>query len=228
MINDIDLINDHLGKIRNRLFKEFKNLEYYEICVEKLKKEKELKELFDSFTDIDSIADRILKFEIRKYDFEKEVLTEIKYGIVLDKMLDDINLFKRNVKGQLDAEAIKLLNKEDKLNPNIVNFSIDEELIQPEFKTFVYDNLNLDGKLEQLLKEKNKNETIIILNKQKIKNDEKKHLENFICVNCHLRERNAVSKQCPHLMLCDECIKYQKVCPRCGVNIDSYDKVYRS
>jgi hypothetical protein len=164
----------------------------------------------------------------KKYDFDKEVLSEIKYGIILDKLLESVKSFKVNITSQLETEAKKLFDKEEMNNPNIVSFNIDEELAKQEFKTFVYDNLNLDGKLEELLKEKKKNETLISSNKQKIKSDEKMLLENFICVKCHLRERNAVSKQCPHLMLCDECIKFQKVCPKCGVNIESFDKVFRS
>jgi len=203
-------------------------LEFYELCVEKLKKEKELKELFESFTENDTINDRINMLNTKKYDFDKEVLSEIKYGIIMDKLLDSVKSFKVNITSQLETEAKKLFDKEDISNPNIVSFNIDEELAKQEFKTFVYDNLNLDGKLEELLKEKKKNELLISSNKQKIKSDEKMLLENFICVKCHLRERNAVSKQCPHLMLCDECIKFQKVCPKCGVNIESFDKVFRS
>jgi hypothetical protein len=203
-------------------------LEFYELCVEKLKKEKELKELFESFTENDTINDRINMLNTKKYDFDKEVLSEIKYGIIMDKLLESVKSFKVNITSQLETEAKKLFDKEDISNPNIVSFNIDEELAKQEFKTFVYDNLNLDGKLEELLKEKKKNELLISSNKQKIKSDEKMLLENFICVKCHLRERNAVSKQCPHLMLCDECIKFQKVCPKCGVNIESFDKVFRS
>ncbi len=203
-------------------------MEFYELCVEKLKKEKELKELFESFTENDTINDRINMLNTKKYDFDKEVLSEIKYGIIMDKLLDSVKSFKVNITSQLETEAKKLFDKEDISNPNIVSFNIDEELAKQEFKTFVYDNLNLDGKLEELLKEKKKNELLISSNKQKIKSDEKMLLENFICVKCHLRERNAVSKQCPHLMLCDECIKFQKVCPKCGVNIESFDKVFRS
>ena len=203
-------------------------MEFYELCVEKLKKEKELKELFESFTENDTINDRINMLNTKKYDFDKEVLSEIKYGIIMDKLLESVKSFKVNITSQLETEAKKLFDKEDISNPNIVSFNIDEELAKQEFKTFVYDNLNLDGKLEELLKEKKKNELLISSNKQKIKSDEKMLLENFICVKCHLRERNAVSKQCPHLMLCDECIKFQKVCPKCGVNIESFDKVFRS
>ena len=215
-------------KSRDRIFKDLKNIEFYEVCIQKLKMEKELKELFESFTEKDDIKERLLKLENRKLEFDKEVLKEIKYGIILDKMLEKIKHFKDNVGLLLDSEANKLFDKEDISNPNLINLNIDEELSKPEFKTFVYENLNLDGKLELLLSEKNKNETLISSNKQKIKNDEKLLLENFICVKCHLRERNAVSKHCPHLILCDECIKYQKNCPKCGVNIDSYDKVFRS
>ena len=90
------------------------------------------------------------------------------------------------------------------------------------------DNLNLDGKLEEMLKEKKNNEEIILSNKKKIKSEEKFLNENFYCVKCRLRERNAISKQCPHLMLCEECIKYAKVCPRCGVKIQFFDKIFRS
>jgi hypothetical protein len=228
LIKDVELIDEHLQKIRNKIFKEFKNLDFYEICLEKLKKEKELKDVFTLFKENDNIKDRLALFDSQKFEFEKEVIAEIKCGIIMENMMEHIKSFKNAVALNLDQEAKKLFNKDDKSNPNLVNFNVELELEKEDFKQFVYENLNLDGKLEELLAEKKKNEAIINSNKQKIKSDEKVLLENFICVKCHLRERNAVSKQCPHLMLCDECIKFQKLCPRCGVNIESYDKVFRS
>ena len=97
-----------------------------------------------------------------------------------------------------------------------------------EFKEFIYDKLNKDSILDQLLEKKKINEQQILLNKLKIKKDEGYLLNTFYCVKCHINPRNAISKNCHHLMLCEDCIQKTKVCPHCGININNYNKIYRS
>jgi hypothetical protein len=72
------------------------------------------------------------------------------------------------------------------------------------------------------------NDKHIEKNKTEIKKLENELLNTYYCIYCHTRPRNAMSDDCYHLVICDECIKKAKVCPRCGKNINSYHKIFRS
>jgi len=136
-----------------------------------------------------------------------------------------------DVKSSINLSFDELSNKifeESEKNPNYYSFNIEDILKSDKFKKFVFDNLNSEGILTKLTNEKKNNEIAINNSLHKLKIDENNLLETFYCVRCHKNPRNAISMNCNHLVLCEVCIKESKICPKCGLNIDKFNKIYRS
>ena len=86
--------------------------------------------------------------------------------------------------------------------------------------------INKIKNLTDKLKEKKINDKKIEANKKKIKKEENLLLNTYYCIYCHINPRNAISVNCHHLVICEDCMKKTKICPRCGINIDNYHKIY--
>ena len=122
----------------------------------------------------------------------------------------------------------KYYDKKNYKNKNLLQLNIDNELKDAKFEEYIYDKLNKEKNLDVLFKQKKINDKHIEKNKTEIKKLENELLNTYYCIYCHTRPRNAMSDDCYHLVICDECIKKAKVCPRCGKNINSYHKIFRS
>lgn len=155
-------------------------------------------------------------------------LMDMKLGVITHDTLERLKQCNNKIKNDLSAFKNFLFCDDSQKNKNLLNINMDKELKRETFKDFIFDKINKDGNLEDLLLKKRENEEALLLNKYKIKKDEKYLLDTFYCLKCKTRARNAISKSCNHLVLCEECIQSTKVCPRCGMNVSNYDKIFRS
>lgn len=170
----------------------------------------------------------LLNIDNKYKNYTNDSLLKIKLALIMDKSLEQIKKCNKDITADLNDLKTKLYSTSNLKNKNLMLFNIEDELKKEEFKEYIIDKINKEGKLNSLLDEKKKNEKIIVNNKLKIKKEENYLLNSFYCVLCHSKARNAISKNCPHLVACDDCIQKLKVCPRCGINIDGYEKIYRS
>jgi hypothetical protein len=173
------------------------------------------------FKDISKLVD----YKFKNYTDEAKL--EMKIAIILNKTLKQIQQCNTDTKNDLEELKNRLYSSTNLKNKNLLMLNIEEEVNKEEFKKYIIDKINKEGRLNTLFEQKKKNELVINANKAKIKKDENFLLETFYCVKCHIRPRNAISKNCHHLTSCDECIEKTKVCPRCGMDINKYEKIYR-
>ena len=193
-----------------------------------LKKEKEFLDVCDHLNTSD-LKDTLNYIESKYADYYTEQsILELKLGIVIQKSLNNMEKGQNDLLKDMDNINIKYYDKKNNKNKNLVQLNIDNELKETKFEDYIYEKLNTEKKLDELLKQKKKNDKKIEANKKEIKKEENKLLNTYYCIYCHTKPRNAMSNNCHHLVICEECIKKTKVCPRCGKNIDSYHKIYRS
>jgi hypothetical protein len=176
----------------------------------------------DSYT----IQDIINAINSNFSNYTETTLMEFKLGMIIYKIYEQIKSCKKDIQFNLENLKMKLFT-EDVKNKNLLNLDIDDELDKEEFHKFIVDQINKDGNLSALLEEKRKNEMTINNNKLKIKCDETLLLENFYCIKCRTKGKNILSHDCKHLVSCEDCVKIIKVCPKCGLDIKKYDKIYR-
>lgn len=237
IIDNPHRIYEVIDSIKEKIDKEFKVFDKYQDVIESFRKEKEITELF---TFLESLSlkkgpkgDLDLDEIIKQIDYKYKTHTddskmEMKLGVIINKSLEQIKKCNENIKTDFDELKLKLYSSSNLKNRNLLMMNVEDEIQKEDFKKYVVDKINKEGKLNNLLEEKRKNERIITNNKLKIKKEETFLLETFYCIKCHIRPRNAISKSCNHLVSCDECMEKTKVCPRCGINIDKYDRIYRS
>jgi hypothetical protein len=193
-----------------------------------LKKEKEFLDVCDHLNTSD-LKDTLNYIESKYSDYyNDQSILELKLGIVVQKSLNNMEKGQNDLLKDMDSISHKYYDKKNNKNKNLVQLNIDNELKDNKFEDYVYEKLNTEKKLDELLKQKKLNDKHIEANKKKIKKEENELLNTYYCIYCHVKPRNAMSNNCHHLVICEECIKKTKVCPRCGKNIDSYHKIYRS
>ena len=230
LIDNPDKINEVLNSVKFKVDDEFRIFDKYEEAVTNFSNKTEIKELLTdrvAFDKLDSSSiNQLIETKFKNYNEESKL--EIKLCLLMRKSLNQIENCNKDIKNDLDELKNKLFSTTNSKNKNLMNLTIESEIKKEEFKKYIIEKLKKDGKLNPLFEKKNKNEELIALNKMKIKKEEKYLLDTFYCVKCRIRPRNAISMNCHHLMTCEECIKKAKVCPRCGIDIDKFEKVYRS
>lgn len=152
---------------------------------------------------------------------------EIKYALLFKRILAEINEMKKTFNEKTEILKQKYYTADNFKNKNLLKLSVEEEIKSPDFKAFIVEMINREGKLNTLLEEKANNDKAIDAKASQIKNDDALLLEKYYCVLCHKLPRNILIQNCNHLVMCDACIKTIKICPRCGLDIASYDKVFR-
>jgi hypothetical protein len=231
LIDDPEKLSQVLDAVKIKVDKEFKIFNRYResidgfsninIEVSSLLYDKTLLSTLDSLG-INNLVENKFK------NYTEESKLEIKLGFLISKSLNQIDKCNNDIKFDIEEIKNKLFSTSNHKNKNMIRLNLETELGKEEFKRFIIDKINKEGKLNSLLEEKSKNEKIISANKMKIKRDEKYLLDSFYCLKCHIRPRNAISKNCHHLVACDECMQKTKVCPRCGIDVGEYEKIYRS
>jgi len=160
-------------------------------------------------------------------NYTEETKKQIKYSLIFKQFLGEIKQMKKNFSVKIDSIKEKNYSAENLKNKNLLNLSIEEEIKNPAFKQYIIERINREGKLNNSLKEKAYNDKLISSNATQIKRDEKVLLEKYYCVLCHKLPRNILIKNCNHLVMCDNCVKTIQICPRCGIDIEGYDKIFR-
>ena len=193
-----------------------------------LKREKEFLDVCDHLNTSD--LKETLSYIENKYDnyYTEQSILELKLGTVVQKTINNMEKGQSTLLENMDNLSHKYYDKKNNKNKNLVQLNIDNELKDSKFEDYIIDKLNTEKRLDELLRQKKVNDKHIEINKKKIKKEENELLNTYYCIYCHTRPRNAMSNNCHHLVICEECIKKTKVCPRCGKNIDSYHKIYRS
>jgi hypothetical protein len=209
------------------LEEDFNNFSKYEEVLNKLRSESVVNEFMSNLTPKDSISDMFKKIESEFDEYTEASRAEIKYGVIIWKTLEDVKRITADMKIGMDDLKRKLYNETYNKNKNLLNFNYEEELATDEFKSYIKYKVNKDGKLNALLDEKKRNEQTINENKIKIKCEESLLLESFYCLKCKMKPRNILSLNCYHLVSCEDCINNTKICPKCGNDIDKYDKIFR-
>ena len=194
-----------------------------------LKREKEFLDVCDHLGTSSDLKETLNYIE-NKYEnyYNEQSIMELKLGTIVQKTINNIEKAHTTLIEDMDNISHKYYDKKNNKNKNLVQLNIDNELKDNKFEDYVIDKLNAEKNLDSLLRQKKKNEKEIELNKKKIKKEENELLNSYYCIYCHIEERNAMSDNCNHLVICENCIKKAKVCPSCGKNIDSYHKVYRT
>ena len=197
----------------------------------KLKREKEFGDVLDRYNqstgkDLKDIFNYIDSKYSSFYN-EKSIL-DLKLGIISKKTIDTIPKAKDIINKQLDDLKDKFYDKSNSKNRNLIQLNIDKELESDDFQDYIYDEISKTKNLDELLKKKKKNDKKIEDNKRQIKKEENLLLNTYYCIFCHVNPRDAISVNCNHLVICEECMQKAKICPRCGKNIDNYHKIYRS
>jgi hypothetical protein len=231
LFDDPEKISTEINKVKTQVSDFFDNdqdLAYGKDSISEFKKEKEFLDVAEHL----NISDlkETLNYVENKYDnyYNEHSIFELKMGTILQKSLNNVEKVKNNLMNDMDNLNQKYYDKKNNKNKNLIQLNIDNELKDSKFEDYVFDKLNKEKKLDVLLKQKKINDKHIEKNKTEIKKLENELLNTYYCIYCHLRPRNAMSDDCYHLVICDECIKKAKVCPRCGKNINSYHKIYRS
>ena len=224
IISVIDKVKEQV----NETFSNDQDIIYSKNIMSELKREKEFLDVCDHLNT--SELKETLNYIENKYEdyYTENSILELKLGTIIQKSINNIEKGQANLLTDMDNIRHKYYDKKNNKNKNLVQLNIDNELKDNKFEDYVYDKLNTEKKLDELLKQKKINDKQIEINKKKIKKEENELLNTYYCIYCHIRPRNAMSNNCHHLVICEECIKKTKVCPRCGKNIDSYHKIYRS
>ena len=201
---------------------------YTKEALSEYKKEKEFLDVCGRLGTSD-LKETLSYIENKYQDYYNEhSIFELKLGTIVQKSLNNMEKGKNNLMNDLESLSDKYYDKKNNKNKNLLQLNIDNELKDSKFDDYIYDQLNKQKKLDFLLKQKKINDKHIEKNKMEIKKQENELLNTYYCIYCHTRPRNAMSDDCYHLVICEECIKKAKVCPRCGKNINNYHKIYRS
>lgn len=218
-----------IDEIKEKIVDEFDTTNTYDDVLGKLKSEKEFSEISNVFKGKRNINE-ILNYIEGRYgtDYTDESVLDLKLGMIAEKCVEPIQPAKSSIMTSLDQLKIKFYDKNNHKNRNLIQLNIENELEKDEFNDYIYNEISKTKNLEQLKEKKKKNDTKIEQNKKSIKKDENLLLNTYYCIYCHVRPRDAISTNCNHLVICEECMKKTKICPRCGVNIDNYHKIYRS
>jgi len=151
----------------------------------------------------------------------------IKYSLLFKKFLSEISQVKKSFSEKIQITKDKNWATDDLKNKNLLKLNIDEEIKNPNFKNYIIERMNREGKLNNLLEEKATNDKLIASKTSQIKKDENNLLDKYYCILCHKLPRNILIKSCNHLIMCENCVKTIQICPRCGIDIDDYDKIFR-
>ena len=224
IISVIDKVKEQV----NETFNNDQDLMYSKNIMSELKREKEFLDVCDHLNTSD--LKETLSYIENKYEnyYTEQSILELKLGTIVQKSIINMEKGQTNLLEDMDNIRHKYYDKKNNKNKNLVQLNIDNELKDNKFEDYIIDKLNKEKNLDDLLRQKKINDKHIEMNKKKIKKEENELLNTYYCIYCHSRPRNAMSNNCHHLVICDECIKKTKVCPRCGKNIDSYHKIYRS
>jgi len=152
---------------------------------------------------------------------------EIKYALLFKRILAEIKAIKKIFNEKIQVLTEKSYAADNLKNKNLLKISIEEEIKKPDFKRYITDMINREGKLNTMLGEKASNDKAIAVNSTQIKKDEAFLLEKYYCILCHRLPRNILIHNCNHLVMCEACLKTIKICPRCAIDIEGYDKIFR-
>ena len=231
LFDDPQKIISVIDKVKEQVTESFNNDQdfiYSKNIMSELKREKEFLDVCDHLNTSD--LKETLSYIENKYDnyYTEQSILELKLGTVVQKTINNMEKGQSTLLENMDNLSHKYYDKKNNKNKNLVQLNIDNELKDSKFEDYIIDKLNTEKRLDELLRQKKVNDKHIEINKKKIKKEENELLNTYYCIYCHTRPRNAMSNNCHHLVICEECIKKTKVCPRCGKNIDSYHKIYRS
>ena len=231
LFDDPEKITSIINKVKDNVEEYFNNdqdMLYTKEALSEYKKEKEFLDVCGKLSTSD--LKETLSYIENKYEnyYNEHSIFELKLGTIVQKSLNNMENGKNNLMNDLESLSDKYYDKKNNKNKNLLQLNIDNELKDSKFDDYIYDQLNKQKKLDVLLKQKKINDKHIEKNKAEIKKQENELLNTYYCIYCHTRPRNAMSDDCYHLVICDECIKKAKVCPRCGKNINKYHKIYRS
>ena len=231
LFDDPEKITSIINKAKDSVEECFNNAQdmlYTKEDLSEYKKEKEFLDVCGRLGTSD-LKETLSYIENKYQDYYNEhSIFELKLGTIVQKSLNNMEKGKNNLMNDLESLSDKYYDKKNNKNKNLLQLNIDNELKDSKFDDFIYDQLNKQKKLDFLLKQKKINDKHIEKNKMEIKKQENELLNTYYCIYCHTRPRNAMSDDCYHLVICEECIKKAKVCPRCGKNINNYHKIYRS
>ena len=231
LFDDPEKITSIINKAKDSVEECFNNdqdMLYTKEALSEYKKEKEFLDVCGRLGTSD-LKETLSYIENKYQDYYNEhSIFELKLGTIVQKSLNNMEKGKNNLMNDLESLSDKYYDKKNNKNKNLLQLNIDNELKDSKFDDFIYDQLNKQKKLDFLLKQKKINDKHIEKNKMEIKKQENELLNTYYCIYCHTRPRNAMSDDCYHLVICEECIKKAKVCPRCGKNINNYHKIYRS
>ena len=231
LFDDPEKITSIINKVKDSVEEYFNNdqdMLYTKEALSEYKKEKEFLDVCGRLGTSD-LKETLSYIENKYQDYYNEhSIFELKLGTIVQKSLNNMEKGKNNLMNDLESLSDKYYDKKNNKNKNLLQLNIDNELKDSKFEDYIYDKLNKEKKLDVLLKQKKINDKHIEKNKMEIKKQENELLNTYYCIYCHTRPRNAMSDDCYHLVICEECIKKAKVCPRCGKNINNYHKIYRS
>ena len=231
LFDDPEKITSIINKAKDSVEECFNNdqdMLYTKEALLEYKKEKEFLDVCGRLGTSD-LKETLSYIENKYQDYYNEhSIFELKLGTIVQKSLNNMEKGKNNLMNDLESLSDKYYDKKNNKNKNLLQLNIDNELKDSKFDDYIYDQLNKQKKLDFLLKQKKINDKHIEKNKMEIKKQENELLNTYYCIYCHTRPRNAMSDDCYHLVICEECIKKAKVCPRCGKNINNYHKIYRS
>ena len=231
LFDDPQKIISVIDKVKERVSENFNNdqdIIYSKNIMTELKREKEFLDVCDHLNTSD--LKETLSYIENKYEnyYTEQSILELKLGTIVQKTINNMEKGQNNLLEDMDNIRHKYYDKKNNKNKNLVQLNIDNELKDNKFEDYIIDKLNKEKKLDELLRQKKINDKHIEINKKKIKKEENELLNTYYCIYCHTRPRNAMSNNCHHLVICEECIQKTKVCPKCGKNIDSYHKIFRS
>ena len=229
LFDDPQRINEIIDNVKTKITEAFKSVNTHEDIFSKLKTEKEFKEVMDMFNAKRELKE-IFSFIDSKFskDYSTNAILDLKLGVVSLKSIESVPKTEADILAALDELKNKFYDKTNVKNRNLIQLNIDKEFETDDFQDYIYEQINTEKNLDVLMQKKKKNETKIEQNKKLIKKEENLLLNSYYCIYCHVRPRDAISTNCHHLVICEECIKKAKICPKCGVNIENYHKIYRS
>ena len=229
LFDDPQRINEIIDNVKTKITEAFKSVNTHEDIFSKLKTEKEFKEVMDMFNAKRELKE-IFSFIDSKFskDYSTNAILDLKLGVVSLKSIESVPKTEAGILAALDELKNKFYDKTNVKNRNLIQLNIDKEFETDDFQDYIYEQINTEKNLDVLMQKKKKNETKIEQNKKLIKKEENLLLNSYYCIYCHVRPRDAISTNCHHLVICEECIKKAKICPKCGVNIENYHKIYRS
>ncbi len=131
----------------------------------------------------------------------------IKYSLLYSRFLSELKQVKNLFYEKVELIKDKNWSTDDLKNKNLLRLNMDEEIKNPNFKNYIIERINREGKLNQLLEEKANNDKLIAFKTSQIKKDENILLDKYFCILCHKLPRTVLIKNCNHLVMCDNCVK---------------------